>query len=119
MTTPELADVVAHKKSSKSGEDVYRVVLDVLTGDEPVSLEPWKAVLATPELRQEWDPAVEDAHLVEVLDHRTRICKTNFTLGWPAKYVLAFYIRSSSLTVAKVLGTSSLSLVHSTTLPPS
>ncbi|KAJ7807288.1 hypothetical protein B0H14DRAFT_2873687 [Mycena olivaceomarginata] len=82
---PELADVVVHRKPSKAGGgDVYRLVLDVPTGDESVSLEPWKSVLTTPELRQEWDPAVEDAHLVEVFDHTTRICKTNFTLGWPA-----------------------------------
>jgi hypothetical protein len=89
---PELADVVVHRKPSKAGGgDVYRLVLDVPTGDESVSLEPWKSVLTTPELRQEWDPAVEDAHLVEVFDHTTRICKTNFTLGWPAKCVLCFY----------------------------
>ncbi|KAJ7746796.1 hypothetical protein DFH07DRAFT_942614 [Mycena maculata] len=83
-TIPELADVVVHRNSSKVGGDVYRLVLDVPTGEESVSLEPWKAVLTTPELRQEWDPAVEDAHLVEIFDHTTRICKTNFTLGWPA-----------------------------------
>ncbi|KAJ7156846.1 hypothetical protein C8R43DRAFT_997401 [Mycena crocata] len=81
---PELADVVVHRNSSKVGGDVYRLVLDVPTGEDSVSLEPWKAVLTTPELRQEWDPAVEDAHLVEIFDHTTRICKTNFTLGWPA-----------------------------------
>ncbi|KAJ7708750.1 hypothetical protein B0H17DRAFT_1030752 [Mycena rosella] len=83
-SVPELADVVVHRNSSKAGGDVYRLVLDVPTGEESVSLEPWKAVLTTPELRQEWDPAVEDAHLVEIFDHTTRICKTNFTLGWPA-----------------------------------
>jgi len=88
---PELADVIVHRNSSKLGDDVYRLVLDVPTGEEPVSLEPWKAVLATPELRQEWDPAVEEAHLVEVFDHTTRICKTNFTLGWPAKYVTCMF----------------------------
>ncbi|KAJ7089769.1 hypothetical protein B0H15DRAFT_1022009 [Mycena belliarum] len=81
---PELADVVVHRNSSKAGGDIYRLVLDVPTGEDSVSLEPWKAVLTTPELRQEWDPAVEDAHLVEIFDHTTRICKTNFTLGWPA-----------------------------------
>ncbi|KAJ6624851.1 hypothetical protein B0H10DRAFT_2004419 [Mycena sp. CBHHK59/15] len=81
---PELADVVVHRNSNKSGGDVYRLVLDVPTGEDSVSLEPWKAVITTPELRQEWDPAVEDAHLVEIFDHTTRICKTNFTLGWPA-----------------------------------
>lgn len=85
---PELTDVAVHRNSTKGGEDVYRMVLDVATGEEQVSLEPWKAVLTTPELRQEWDPAVEDAHLVEVFDLITRISKTNYTLGWPAKYVV-------------------------------
>jgi chitodextrinase len=61
------------------------MLLDVAVGDENVSLEPWKAVLTTPELRQEWDPAVEEARLLEMFDHKTRISKTNFTLGWPAK----------------------------------
>lgn len=68
------------------------MLLDVPTGDEVVSLDPWKAVLTTPELRKEWDPAVEDAHLVEVLDHISRICKTNYTLGWPAKYVRPYRV---------------------------
>ncbi|KAF8972730.1 hypothetical protein BDZ97DRAFT_1782409 [Flammula alnicola] len=81
---PELGDVIVHRNSTKSGDDVYRMVLDVPTGEEQMSLEPWKAVLTTPELRQEWDPAVEDAHLVEMFDRNTRISKTNYTLGWPA-----------------------------------
>lgn len=85
---PELTDVVVHRNSTKPGDDVYRMVLDVPTGDDYVSLEPWKAVLTTPELRQEWDPAVEDAHLIEMFDRNTRISKTNYTLGWPAKCVL-------------------------------
>ncbi|KAJ7623607.1 hypothetical protein FB45DRAFT_926218 [Roridomyces roridus] len=80
---PEVGDVVVHR-NSKAGGDVYRLVLDVPTGEESVSLEPWKAVITTPELRQEWDPAVEEAHLLEIFDHNTRIAKTNFTLGWPA-----------------------------------
>ena len=89
-SVPELADVVVHRNSTKSGEDIYRMVLEVPTGDEQVSLEPWKAVLTTPELRQEWDPAVEDAHLLEMFDRNTRISKTNYSLGWPAKCVLVF-----------------------------
>ncbi|KAF9465532.1 hypothetical protein BDZ94DRAFT_1281371 [Collybia nuda] len=83
-SVPELADVVVHRNSTKPGDDIYRLVLDVPTTDDHVSLEPWKAVLTTPELRQEWDPAVEEAHLLEMFDHTTRISKTNFTLGWPA-----------------------------------
>jgi hypothetical protein len=84
-TIPDLSDVVVHRNLSKAGNPVYRLVLDVPTGDELLSLEPWKAVLSTPELRQEWDPAVEEAHLLEMFDHTTRISKTNFSLGWPAK----------------------------------
>ncbi len=82
----ELTDIALYRKPTKSGQDVYRVVLDIPVppGQAP-SLEPWKAVLTTPELRQEWDPSVEEAHLVELLDQNTRIAKTNFTLGWPAK----------------------------------
>ncbi|KAG5643062.1 hypothetical protein DXG03_001619 [Asterophora parasitica] len=83
-TIPELADVIVHRKPSKAGDEIYRLVLDVPISEEIVSLEPWKAVLTTPELRQEWDPAVEEAHLLEMFDHTTRISKTNFTLGWPA-----------------------------------
>jgi len=69
---------------------MYRVVLDVPVVEEQVSLEPWKAVLTTPELRQEWDPAVEEAHMLEVLDRSTQVSKTNFTLGWPAKCVTSY-----------------------------
>ena len=83
--TPDIADVIVHRNSTQVGDDVYRLVLDVPTGDEQVSLEPWGAVLTTPELRQEWDPSVNEAHLLEMFDHDTRISKTNYTLGWPAK----------------------------------
>ena len=82
---PHLTDVALHRKVSK-GDSVYRAVLDVPAGDDASStLEACKAVLATPELRKEWDPAVEGATLVELCDQVTRIVKTNFTLGWPAR----------------------------------
>lgn len=84
-SVPELADVLVHRTPGKAGDDIYRLVLDVPTSGEALSLEPWRAVLTTPELRQEWDPAVEEAHLLEMFDTTTRISKTNFTLGWPAK----------------------------------
>ncbi|KZT68729.1 hypothetical protein DAEQUDRAFT_692149 [Daedalea quercina L-15889] len=83
-TTPELTDVALHRKTSKSSEPVYRAILDVPVGDVPVSLESWNAVLSTSELRKEWDPAVEGAHMIEMLDRATRISKVDFTLGWPA-----------------------------------
>ncbi|KAG6381811.1 hypothetical protein JVT61DRAFT_420 [Boletus reticuloceps] len=84
LPNPELTDVVVHRKTTKSGDSVYRVVLDVPAIDDSALLDAWKAVITTPELKQEWDPAVEGAHLVEMFDHRTRISKTQFTLGWPA-----------------------------------
>jgi hypothetical protein len=91
-STPDIADVIVHRNSAHAGDDVYRLVLDVPTGaDEHVSLEPWRAVLTTPELRQEWDPAVDEAHLLEMFDHDTRISKTNYTLGWPAKCVSTIF----------------------------
>ncbi|KAF9528945.1 hypothetical protein CPB83DRAFT_290911 [Crepidotus variabilis] len=111
-SAPELSDVVVHRSSTKGGEEVYRVVLDVPTGDEQVSLEPWKAVLTTPELRQEWDPAVEDAHLVEVFDHITRICKTNYTLGWPAN-------PRDSITISRAFQDASTLIDITTSLPRS
>ncbi|KAF8647755.1 hypothetical protein AX16_006590 [Volvariella volvacea WC 439] len=112
VAVPETADVVVHRKSSKSGEEIYRLVLDVNTGDDPVSLEPWKAVLATPELRQEWDPAVEEAHLVEMFDQTTRISKTNFTLGWPAN-------PRDAVTISRSIHDASTLIDISTSLPRS
>lgn len=87
--------MVVHRKASKSGDNIYRAVLDVSASDDRVSLESWKAVLSTPELRQLWDPAVESAHLVEMFDPMTRVSKTNFTLGWPARcaYSLSYFFR--------------------------
>lgn len=89
-STPQPSNVVLHRKVIKTGT-VYRAVLDVPLGENGIpSLDACKAVLTTPELRQEWDPAVEAAHLVELCDQVTRIVKTNFTLGWPARYA-AYY----------------------------
>ena len=98
LSVPELTDVVVHRQSVKSGEDIYRLTLEVATGEDSVTLEPWETVFSAPELRKEWDPAVVDAHLVETFDPSTRICKTNFTLGWPAKCVVfvAFMLNSDS-----------------------
>lgn len=84
---PQLTDVILHRRVVK-GESVYRAVLDVPMGDDAnVSLDACKSVLLSPELRKEWDPAVEGAQLLEMCDQVTRVVKTNFTLGWPARYV--------------------------------
>ena len=79
-------NVVIHRKPTKSG-DVYRAIADVSLGEDTVEMDALYAVLTTPELRQEWDPAVEASQTVEMFDPNTRIVKTKFTLGWPAKYV--------------------------------
>ncbi|KIY63378.1 hypothetical protein CYLTODRAFT_458158 [Cylindrobasidium torrendii FP15055 ss-10] len=83
-TAPEITDVLVHRRSAQAGEDIYRLTLELPAGEDAVTLEPWETVFSAPELRKEWDPAVVDAHLVEMLDPTTRVCKTNFTLGWPA-----------------------------------
>ncbi|KAL5513369.1 hypothetical protein ACEPAH_3768 [Sanghuangporus vaninii] len=80
---PDIRDVSVYRKTTKTG-DVYRIILDVPAGEESNDLEAWRATIVTPELRQEWDPAVESAQVLEMCDPSTRIIKTNFTLGWPA-----------------------------------
>ncbi|KIK57033.1 hypothetical protein GYMLUDRAFT_61634 [Collybiopsis luxurians FD-317 M1] len=77
-----------------------------------VTLEPWKAVLTTPELRQEWDPAVSEAHLVELVGQDTRISKTNFTLGWPAS-------PRDAVTISRTVNDATTVIDISTSLPRS
>jgi hypothetical protein len=110
--SPELSDVIVHRKAGKSGDQIYRAVLDISTGDDPVSVESWKAVLSTPELREVWDPAVEAAHLVEMFDPMTRVSKTNFTLGWPAN-------PRDAVTISRLFHDSSTIIDISTSLPRS
>lgn len=81
---PDSRDVSVYRKTTKAG-DVYRVILDIPAAEDTIDLEAWKATLVTPELRQEWDPAVESSQILEMYDPSTRIVKTNFMLGWPAK----------------------------------
>lgn len=76
-------DIVLHKKNTKTG-DVYRAVVDISSTDDAITLDSLNAILLTPELRQEWDPAVESSNLLEMFDPSTRIVKTKYTLGWPA-----------------------------------
>ncbi|KAI0051015.1 hypothetical protein FA95DRAFT_422043 [Auriscalpium vulgare] len=111
-SVPELADVVIHRKTVKSEDAVYRVVLDIPVGDEQIPLEAWKSVLTTPELRKEWDPAVESASLLEMLDPTTRVSKTNFTLGWPAN-------PRDAVTISRIFNDTSTIINISTSLPRS
>ncbi|THG99951.1 hypothetical protein EW026_g2526 [Hermanssonia centrifuga] len=116
-TTPvsvkdELVDVVLHRKIVK-GASVYRAVLDVSTTDEPqITLDACRAVLATPELRKEWDPAVERSQLLEMFDQVTRIYKTNFTLGWPAS-------PRDAVTISRTFSDATTVIDISTSLPRS
>lgn len=82
QSASEEAQVIIHKRPSKQGE-IFRLVHDIPVEDFSIAF--WKAVLVTPEMRQEWDPAVESAQLLETFDVDVRIAKTYFTLGWPAK----------------------------------
>ncbi|KAI0765648.1 hypothetical protein BD413DRAFT_615552 [Trametes elegans] len=109
---PEVADVLVHRRPSKSGETVYRAVLEVPVGDEPLSLEMWKSVLITPELRKEWDPAVEGAQLLEMFDQATRISKVNFRLGWPSN-------PRDAVTISRTFNDASTLIDISTSLPRS
>ncbi|KAF9068432.1 hypothetical protein BDP27DRAFT_1448460 [Rhodocollybia butyracea] len=112
LSLPELSDVVVHRHATKAGDDVYRLILDVPAEEELVTLEPWRAVLTTPELRQEWDPAVIDAHLVEMFSEGTRISKTKFTLGWPAS-------PRDAVTISRTMHDPSTVIDISTSLPRS
>ncbi|KAJ8472575.1 hypothetical protein ONZ51_g8423 [Trametes cubensis] len=109
---PEVGDVMVHRRSTKSGESVYRAVLEVPVGDEPLSLEMWKSVLVTPELRKEWDPAVEAAQLLEMYDQATRISKVNFRLGWPAN-------PRDAVTISRTFNDATTLIDISTSLPRS
>ncbi|KAI9067930.1 hypothetical protein FKP32DRAFT_1588126 [Trametes sanguinea] len=109
---PEVADVMIHRKASKSGESVYRAVLEVPLGDDTASLEMWKSVLVTPELRKEWDPAVEGAQLLEMFDQATRISKVNFRLGWPAN-------PRDAVTISRTFNDATTLIDISTSLPRS
>ncbi|KAI0737353.1 hypothetical protein C8Q80DRAFT_1213874 [Daedaleopsis nitida] len=110
--SPELSDVIIHRRQNKSGESIHRAVLEVIIGDEPVSLEAWKSVLITPELRKEWDPAVEGAQLLEMFDQATRISKVNFSLGWPAN-------PRDAVTISRTFNDATTLIDISTSLPRS
>ncbi|KAI0364539.1 hypothetical protein BV20DRAFT_1005542 [Pilatotrama ljubarskyi] len=109
---PEVTDVMVHRRATKSSESVYRAVLEVPIVDEPVSLDMWKSVLVTPELRKEWDPAVESAQLLEMFDQATRISKVNFRLGWPAN-------PRDAVTISRTFNDATTLIDISTSLPRS
>jgi hypothetical protein len=76
--------IVIHRRQTNRG-DIMRIVLDVPLEASLADLDKWRAVLSTPEIRGDWDPAVEGSSLVEMFDWNTRIARTNYGLGWPAK----------------------------------
>ncbi|VDB84982.1 unnamed protein product [Peniophora sp. CBMAI 1063] len=109
---PELTDVHVHRKAGKSEEATWRCVLELPTGSDSLSLDAWKSVLSTPELRREWDPAVESAQLVEMFDPSTRVAKTMFTLGWPAS-------PRDAVTISRTFNDANTVIDISTSLPRS
>ncbi|KAG8950021.1 hypothetical protein FRC04_008100 [Tulasnella sp. 424] len=109
---PRVSDVVMHRRTVK-GDDVVRVVLEIPADDGLASLDAWKAVLATPELRKEWDPTVEASSIVETcFDPDTRISKTDFTLGWPAN-------PRDAITISRTFADATTLIDISTSLPRS
>lgn len=82
----ESSDVIVHRKTDRRG-DITRLVLDIpVDAEDPLrAMASWKAVLSTPETRQEWDPNVDASHSVEMLDPDTLISRVQFSLGWPAR----------------------------------
>ncbi|KAI0073061.1 hypothetical protein K474DRAFT_1667048 [Panus rudis PR-1116 ss-1] len=111
-STPQPHHVIIHRKVTKTGS-VYRAVLDVPVGEDGLpSLESCKAVLLSPELRKEWDPAVEGAQLLEMCDQVTRVVKTQFTLGWPAS-------PRDAVTISRTFNDSNTLIDVSTSLPRS
>ena len=65
---------------------MYRAMIDIpAVDDDGLTAEQWRAVLSTPEVRKEWDNSVESNELLEMFDSETRIVKTKFVAGWPAK----------------------------------
>ena len=82
-TSSRNEDIHIHRKG-----DVYRAMLDVpLAENDDLTVEQWRAILTTPEVRKEWDATVESNELLEMFDSETRIVKTKFVAGWPAKWV--------------------------------
>ncbi|CAG8666702.1 9378_t:CDS:2, partial [Acaulospora colombiana] len=108
-TTFEESKVIIHKRPSKQGE-IFRLVYDIPIED--FSLNAWKAVLTTPEMRQEWDPGVESSQLIELFDVDVRITKTYFTLGWPAN-------PRDAITISRTISDGSTLLDVATSLPRS
>ncbi|KAF8578800.1 hypothetical protein K439DRAFT_1395236 [Ramaria rubella] len=101
-----------HRRQTKRG-DILRIVLDVPAAEGPlVDLDKWRAVLSTPEIRGDWDPAVEGSSLVEMFDWNTRITRTNYALGWPAN-------PRDSVTISKTLYDATTLIDISTSLPRS
>ncbi|KAG8693421.1 hypothetical protein FRC08_009116 [Ceratobasidium sp. 394] len=101
--------VTMHKKGS-----VLRVVLDV-QGDPEAgipSMEDWRAVFSVPELRKEWDPMVDKAQVLEVIDSSTRVSKTDYALGWPAN-------PRDAITISRTIHEDSTLVDISTSLPRS
>ncbi|SCZ93898.1 BZ3500_MvSof-1268-A1-R1_Chr6-3g08965 [Microbotryum saponariae] len=106
----ELGNVRVHRRTAK-GADVVRAMTEINVADG-VDLSSFKAVLQTPEVRSSWDKMVEHAHTIELLDPQTRICKTDYRLGWPAS-------PRDTITISKTFSDPTTLIDISTSLPRS
>ncbi|SCV67425.1 BQ2448_5036 [Microbotryum intermedium] len=104
----ELGNVRVHRRTAK-GADVVRATTEINVADG-VDLNSFKAVLQTPEVRSSWDKMVEHAHTIELLDPQTRICKTDYRLGWPAS-------PRDTITISKTFSDPTTLIDISTSLP--
>ncbi|EPQ27064.1 uncharacterized protein PFL1_05348 [Pseudozyma flocculosa PF-1] len=102
--------VVVHRRSAK-GADMYRAVAEV-PYDGQADLIAFQSILQTPDARSIWDRLVDGGELIEQLDPSTRVCKTNYRLGWPAS-------PRDAITISRTLADDSVLIDVSTSLPRS
>lgn len=107
----DFTNVQIHRKKSE-GAMVVRAMSEIWLDTSRVNVEDFKAILNTPEIRGVWDNLVDQARVLEVLDSKTRIVKTDFRLGWPAN-------PRDSITITKTFHDSNTIIDLSTSLPPS
>jgi hypothetical protein len=92
----DLSNVQVHRRKL-DGSSVVRAISDLSIDPTRVDIDHFKAVLQTAEVRGIWDQLVDKAAVIQVIDPQTRIIKTDFRLGWPAKLSLGFSFIQNSL----------------------
>ncbi|KAN0063733.1 hypothetical protein ACQY0O_003783 [Thecaphora frezii] len=110
LRTLRAENVVVHRRNGK-GADIYRAVADV-PYEGQADLVPFQSLLQTPDARSLWDRLVDGGELIEQLDPNTRICKSNYRLGWPAS-------PRDAIIISRTLSDDSTLIDVSTSLPRS